>query len=476
VHDRVREVAYVGLLAIRRKLLHRQVAETLETLHADSLDSHVGALGQHYFGGEVWSKAFAYLRRAGARAYHHSAYHQAVTYYEQALGTLDHLPNDERRPADAIDVRLDLRLPLMYVAGDGRINAVLTEAERLAEAAADHERLARALAFQAVQHSAAADYRGALDLIERAIATWRSHGMVTPPEAARYLGYIFNYTGEYRSALEALEMAEQQDSGFDRGFVGDPTLRACLITTSKVTALVELGKFDEALDCADRGWRRAEEQHHHHGLALTAYARGRVALGKGDAGSAIPPLERSVALCRQGGYPSNFPVAAAWLGSAYLLAGRADDALAILSEAVQGALPTHTSCCLGLAEAYLDVGRVEEASELAEQSVATAQRIGERGTCAWGLRLLGNIAAWPERGDAVMAERHYREALALADGLGMRPLGAHCHLGLGKLYRHAGRKHEAHEHLATAKTLYAEMGMRRWRERADAALREVAAH
>jgi hypothetical protein len=62
VHDRVREVAYAGLLPFRRKLLHRQVAGTLEALHAGDLGPYVAALGQHYHGGEVWDKAFAYLR------------------------------------------------------------------------------------------------------------------------------------------------------------------------------------------------------------------------------------------------------------------------------------------------------------------------------------------------------------------------------------------------------------------------------
>jgi hypothetical protein len=122
------------------------------------------------------------------------------------------------------------------------------------------------------------------------------------------------------------------------------------------------------------------------------------------------------------------------------------------------------------------VGRVEEAGELAERSVAIARRIGERGTCAWSLRLLGDIAAWRERVDAVTAERLYREALGLADELGMRPLGAHCHLGLGKLFRYAGRKHEAHEHLTTARALYGQMDMRGWRARSDAVFREVTAH
>ena len=46
------------------------------------------------------------------------------------------------------------------------------------------------------------------------------------------------------------------------------------------------------------------------------------------------------------------------------------------------------------------------------------------------------LARRPSRRET--AEGHYREALALATELGMRPLVAHCHLGLGKLYRRTG--------------------------------------
>ena len=56
----------------------------------------------------------------------------------------------------------------------------------------------------------------------------------------------------------------------------------------------------------------------------------------------------------------------------------------------------------------------------------------------------------------------------------MRPLVAHCHLGLGKLYRRTGQLEEAREHLTTATTMYREMDMRFWLEQAEQELRELA--
>ena len=86
------------------------------------------------------------------------------------------------------------------------------------------------------------------------------------------------------------------------------------------------------------------------------------------------------------------------------------------------------------------------------------------------LRLLGEIAAQADPPDLESAEAHYRQALARADELGMRPLAAHCHLGLGKLYRRTGDRAKAEEHLTTATTMYREMDMRFWLEQAEAAL------
>ena len=69
---------------------------------------------------------------------------------------------------------------------------------------------------------------------------------------------------------------------------------------------------------------------------------------------------------------------------------------------------------------------------------------------------------------------HYREALALAGELGMRPIVAHCHLGLGTLYRRVGKREQAREHVNTAAGLYREMDMRFWLERAEIATTELA--
>jgi tetratricopeptide (TPR) repeat protein len=130
-------------------------------------------------------------------------------------------------------------------------------------------------------------------------------------------------------------------------------------------------------------------------------------------------------------------------------------------------------CGLTLAEAQLLAGRLEEAHAVAEGVLAHTRAHGERGNEAYVLRLLGEIAAHRTPLDPDAAAAHYHQALTLADELGMRPLQAHCHRGLGTLYAKLGRQEQARSDLSTAIDLYRAMEMTFWLPQAEAALAQV---
>jgi tetratricopeptide (TPR) repeat protein len=112
-----------------------------------------------------------------------------------------------------------------------------------------------------------------------------------------------------------------------------------------------------------------------------------------------------------------------------------------------------------LGQAYLLANRTEDARACADRALKVARERGERGHEAWAFHLLGDITSHHDRPDMATAEAHYAAALALASELGMRALLAHCHLGLGKLYRRTRDQAKADEHLATAAAMYDEMDM-----------------
>jgi tetratricopeptide (TPR) repeat protein len=122
------------------------------------------------------------------------------------------------------------------------------------------------------------------------------------------------------------------------------------------------------------------------------------------------------------------------------------------------------------ASTYLAAGCREEARAEIAQGMAAASERHARGHWAAWLCLEGEMLA-PD--DPASACERLEEALLLATELGMRPLVAHCLLGLGKLYRRTGKREQAREHLTTATTMYREMGMTYWLEQAEAAMKEL---
>ncbi len=126
-----------------------------------------------------------------------------------------------------------------------------------------------------------------------------------------------------------------------------------------------------------------------------------------------------------------------------------------------------------LGEAQLLAGRLDEAYALVERALGLARAHQERGNQAYALRLLGEIVAQRAPPTSDQAATHYRQALALAEELGMRPLQAHCHRGLGTLYAATSQREQARTELSTAIDLYRAMEMTFWLPQTEAVLAQM---
>jgi hypothetical protein len=134
----------------------------------------------------------------------------------------------------------------------------------------------------------------------------------------------------------------------------------------------------------------------------------------------------------------------------------------------------HSITTVQFGEALLRAGRTEEARDVGTRAVVLTSESGERGHEAWAQHLLGETASHRDCRDTAAAEAHYITSMALASELGMRPLVAHCRFSLGKLYGRAGDR-RASEHLRIAMSLFHEMGMRFWFEKAEAEMQALEA-
>jgi tetratricopeptide (TPR) repeat protein len=236
--------------------------------------------------------------------------------------------------------------------------------------------------------------------------------------------------------------------------------------------------FAEGRILAEEGLRIAEAVEYPPSLMWASWGVGLLCLFQGTLPRALLLLERAVSICQGMDLPVYFPRIAAHLGAAYTLGGRVVDAVPLLTQAMEqatamGIVEDQALCSVAVGEAQVQAGRLEEAYARAEPALALAHEHGKRGTQAYALRLLGDIAARHKPPDSAQAEAHYRQALALAEELGMRPLAAHCHLGLGRLLRQMGRLTEARAALSTAIALYRAMDMTFWLPQAETALAQT---
>jgi class 3 adenylate cyclase/tetratricopeptide (TPR) repeat protein len=480
-HALTHDVTYGSLLQDRRRALHGQIVQTIERLYPDRLPEHIERLAHHAFRGALWEKAVTYLRQAGAKAFARSSNREALAYFEQALTALTHLPETRETREQAIDVRFDLRSALFPLAEFGRIDGYLREAEALARTLDDQRRLGWASAYMCTHNlytgGHATDVR---TFAQRVEAIGETLGDVPLQVAAQYyLATACYISGDHRGAEHGCRRLMQSLQG-DRirerfGFGVFPAVvsRAFLART-----LAERGVFDEGDAHGHEAIQIAEALDHPVSIVWACLGLAHLHGVRGELSQAAGLLERAVAQCREWNITLYTPPVMAALGHVYAWSGRSGEGVSWLQQALTtydesgGTGRFHSLSVVQLGEAYLLADRVEDARTCADRAVLLARERGERGDEAWALRLLGEIASHHSRPDVATAEVHFAAAMAVASELGMQPLVAHCHLGLGKLYRRTGKQDQAREHLTTSTTMYREMDMRFWLERAEREMKE----
>jgi class 3 adenylate cyclase/tetratricopeptide (TPR) repeat protein len=480
-HALVDEVVYSALLHDRRITLHGSIVRALEQIGGDHPADHIEALAYHAAQAELWEAAVRYSRQAAAKAMSRSAFLEAVANYRKALTALTHLPDSPAKLAEEIDLHLDAR-NVLFLLGDSKgVAEQLHAAEPLAERLGDEQRLARVLNFLNSYYGLAGDPERAIEIGKRALKL----GVIQADPASNtvtyyYLGAAYNKTGQYGLAIDVLTRGVK-NIGADRRHerFGTAAVLSVICRSHLVQCLAATGRFTEGALFGEEGVRIGEEVEHPTSLIHMLCSVGMLHLLKGDCDQAIPILEKGLELCRSANIPVYVPVVASRLGSAYANSKRAAEALPHLEEAVESSAAAGRAAFLALntaslAEGYLFLDRIDEARRLAERAFELAKQYKEQGHQAWTLKLLGDISMHESRRDPPGAETHYRQALALSEELGMRPLAAHCRMGVGAVFAALGAFDRARAEVDAAREHYRDMAMTRWLDRADTALKNLA--
>jgi class 3 adenylate cyclase/tetratricopeptide (TPR) repeat protein len=485
-HALTNEVTYSALLHDRRTNLHARVVKVLEASTQAVPHDRIEKLAHHAFSGELWNKAVGYLKDAGDMAASRSSFRNAVLHYERALEALQRLPESSDKLRWGIDLRFDARNALFVLNDFKRGFEHLEEAKKAAMTLHDGERLGKLLTWMTAHWNLAGNSEQGVITGKQALEhTSGPKNIESNIVAHNWLGVAYHNLGQFGPSIHELETALSlltEERKYD--LLGTAGIVSVNCKAWLIRGLAQIGKFRETLQYGEQAIQTATECERPLSIVFAYYAVGAVAVIKGDFDQAIAALEHALKVCEAAELPVQRPLVVSGLAAAYAFVGRFDEALRLLESTADrgvwmigaGSRQAPLGKAMGMVwevEAYMLAGKHKEAETLARQNLAVFAESKDRGSVAWQKYLLGETLRHRDVSVSTQAEASYREALTLAHELGMRPLQAHSHLGLGQIHIQGKNACVARSEILAASELYRAMAMPFWVAKAELALGAV---
>lgn len=378
-HDKLRETLLADLSPDERPLLHRQVAEAIESVYPDD-ENRAAALAEHWLAAENISKARTYAHKAGVQAIYVSDYTAAVNYMQRALKLLD----EEK----------------------------LTDSERLIQRA-------EALTWLGTALKEAQNYPEGAAVLDEALAIYEKSGTPTQGlKAIHQRASIAMEQGAYDEALAnyqtALEIAEAHN---------DKLTKASILSGTGIVKS-RLGDYQTALDYLRQSLALHRESNQTRQMATTYTVIGNMHLMLGDLKEAAAYYEQTIALCRETGDRDQLSVT---LANTALIKNNLEDHLGA-RQSLQECLRDFRLMGKQKAVAWTlaQLGNVEillknydAAMPYLQEALASFRRLDDQQSIAWTINLMGvlyeDLKRFPE------AIEMYREELTICEAIGERP-------------------------------------------------------
>jgi predicted ATPase len=461
-HALVQDTAYSTLLRGPRQALHRRVAEALEQRLPDLVQTRPEILAHHYGEAAIVDKAIGYWHLAGKLSVAKSAVREAIAQLRRGLGLLEGLPKTRERKQLELDIQVTLTQALM--AGKGYANpevvAALERANRLVTETAS---VGTPLHFFVLyglwvsNHNTGA-IAAALEHATNFLSSAQSQPSSGPLLVAhRALAWSLIFSGDYCGALAHFETAaslyrpdEHRYSAFSYG--EDIGVSAFVMLS---WALWHRGYPDQSARAADRALAYSRELGHAHSLAYALCLAGRAALFARDVATVHAYGNDCVMLASEHGFAQWAALGRILQGWADAQRGEATTGIALIRGGMASAEATGTRVTAPfhltlLAEALALAGKIEEGLAALDDALAKAAVFGATGWDAEIHRLRGELTARLPSPDPAKAEESFRTALAIAREQGTRGYELRAATSLARLWREQGRRDEARDLLAPA--------------------------
>jgi len=453
-HALTHEVAYGSLLQERRRTLHARIVEAIERLYPDRLTEQVERLAHHALRGEVWEKAAAYLRQAGAKAFTRSANREAVAYFEQALGVLPHLPESREALEQAIDIRVDLGPALMAISGSAapEVEEAYTRARELCQRVGETPRLFPVLWGLWFVHLFRSELEPARELGEQLLTLARRVGdPVLLLEAHHALWATLGDMGEFVSAQahweQGLALYDPQQHRVLAFRYGNHDPGVCCRFHGASTLWL-LGYPDQALKMNHDALSLARQLSHPFSLGLAQYYAAVLHYLRGEWQAAQELVEATVTLSTEQGFPSLVARGAILRGRLLVEQGQWKEGIEELQQGLAayratGSEGRRCQYLAMLAEAYAKGGHGEEGLNAVSEALATAARTGERYPEAELFRLKGELLLRQTVPEEQLAENCFRQAIDVARRQRAKSLELRAVTSVSRLWQRQGKREQA---------------------------------
>lgn len=451
-HDRIREVAYAQIVAPRRKLLHGLVAKALAEVYAENLEPHYAALGVHYREGGVWEKATLYLHKAGASAVTRSAHREAVEYFNGALETLKHLPENRQAIEQAIAIRLDLAPALRNIRSNlaPDMEQTYIEARELCQRLGETPQLFPVLWGLSRVRQWRGELHNARELGEQLLSL--AHRIQDPAlilEAHHTLWAILFGLGELILAKEHCERGrELYDPRQHRQhifFYGGHDTGVCCGSMAALVLWL-LGYPDQALQRSQEAVALARELSHPYSLAYAIFRSARVHQCRGEWDAVQKRTEGGMILATKQGFPRWMVAATLLHGWLSIEQGDVERGIGQIRQglAVQMSTGDELPFVSFLAEVYGKTGQAENGLTMVAEALTSVRKTTSCYYEAELLRIKGELLLRHAAPDQE-AEGCFQKALEVARGQSAKSLELRAAVSLSRLWRRQGRQADARQ-------------------------------
>jgi len=383
-HTMIQDVAYQSLLKSARQQFHARIAQVIEELFPQDIESAPEMIARHYDEAGLAEPAIVHYQRAGERAAERSANQEAIVQLRRALELLATLPKAPERNQRELRLQMAIGMALSAARGwgDPECEAALERARSLASHLGDGPELPQVLVGLATSYYAKGELARSAEVAKQALTLAERAGAIYLLSAHYAVGAAALYQGEFPQALHHLEqtielydpvehVAFAHTFGTDRGIVSRSYAAWCHWF---------LGRPDQALATAQEAMALARRVEHPFSLATALAFAAVFHFMRGERDATREYAEETIALCDRLGFPLYLGVGRALRGWAQADAdergvGEIQQALAELARTGTGAAaPVFLAL---LAEATWRVGRYDHALGALGLGAARAEETGQ---------------------------------------------------------------------------------------------------